>query len=681
MTSSLPAITDNGTASGRRIFKEDTYSDALTHHYGKLLHMSRNLVGHPTERECVMLEKIRKLETELEDERQLQSTDWDPIRARVDGSRSASQRDCDIQINIYGLETSMQSVATMDSAFSAMLTAAKSEIMDVEETFRNRVSIGAPNFGKNRRQAGQSLRGGGGHANARGGQKSSFKKIGASASTGKLQKLNSNKPELAQNQMKRLTGGTQLPHVHLKQTPAAKNQTWGFPVFYTPGDYGPEAEQKRERALRAEQLRTNGEQLRMHEEEEEQRAISRLIESEGREADYEKFVILADRFGPLDGELFCMSKRPGKLYEHLTYASATLLQIWWKIMYPHRRVVKVEAALVLQRVYRGKQGRQRYLLLRRYEDNVGVMMRRIMNRALHLTWSKWHEYTEQRGGAKKLIRRIMNRVTSYTFDLWHNMTTESIQERNEKLRLAMARMLNRKMYRIFHCWESDWQSVKRVKNMMRRNMMGQLHRMFEDWKHAASNEKQHRIENDAASFLQRVWRGHHGYVNFQQKYIVTSSACVAIGRIVRGHLARRCVDAIKRTEQRRLRREARTVRREARRAELESRWDQEKARLVEESKVLHAAELIAIREFNKKTRRIRAVRNELKLRTKLIIRQHSEETGGKMSNNEANHTALMQLQSDAVEHSRDNARRLFRIDHPVIIQDGEEFEEEEEEEL
>jgi len=250
----LPEI-DQGAPRGREIFDKSAYDSALTHHYGKLLHMSRHLVGAPSERETVMLEKIRKLETELDDERQLASSEWDPIRARIDASRSASQRDRDIQINIYGLETSMQSVATMDSAFSAMMKAAVSEVEDVERTFRNRVSIGAPNFGKNRRQAAAI-----GHGGSGGGRKRSKNN----------RSNNVNQSNMSQRQMTRLTGGTQLPHVHLKQTAASNNQTWGFPVFYTPGDYGPEAEQKRERALRAEQLATHSEQLRMHEEEEEQ---------------------------------------------------------------------------------------------------------------------------------------------------------------------------------------------------------------------------------------------------------------------------------------------------------------------------------------------------------------------------------------------------------------------------
>jgi len=668
-TSSLPPIKEQGTSGGRRVFKEAAYTDALTSHYGKLLHMSRHLVGAPSERETVMLEKIRKLEAELEDERQLASSDWDPIRARVEGSRSASQRDRDIQINIYGLETSMQSVATMDSAFAAMMKAAVSEVEDVERTFRNRVSIGAPNFGKNRRRAGQKK--------SSSNKKSKLRQHGSSSSssTGDLHR---SKQDLAQLQMNRLTGGTQLPHVHLKQTPAVKNQTWGFPIFYTPGDYGPEGEQKRERAVRAETLRTHSEQLRMQEEEEEQRAISRLIESEEREADYEKFVILADRFGPLDGELFCMSRRPGRLYEHLSYASATLLQIWWKIMWPHRRVVKVAAAELLQRVYRGKMGRERYKILRHYEDNVGVMLRRIMNRATHLVWSKWYDYTQQQMRAKRLIRKIMNRLTSFTFDLWHTTSTEQINERKEKLRLAMARMINAKMYRVFRLWEEDVNAIKRVKAMMRRHMMGTKHKMFEDWKNVTFYEKQHRIENNAASFLQRVWRGHRGYVDFQRRYVVTAAACITIGRLVRGHLARRRVDAMRRTEQRRIRREARTLRREARRAEFEARWVREKQRLEDEAKVLYDAEMDAVREFNKTTRRTKVVRVELKKRTKLIRRRHTEETGDKMSHKAASQEALRQLESDAIEHNRLIAQRLFRAVHPVIILPGEGIEEDDE---
>ena len=411
----------------------------------------------------------------------------------------------------------------------------------------------------------------------------------------------------------------------------------------------------------------------MKEEEEEQKAVARLIESEEREADYEKFVLLADRFGALDGELFCMSRRPGRLYEHLAYASATLLQIWWKIMWPHRRIVKVEAAILLQRVYRGKLGRERYRVLRRYEDNVGVMLRRIMNRAIHLTFSKWHDYVQQRAGAKRLIRRIMNRLAADMFEMWHTNAREEIEERNAKLRVAMARFVNKRLYQSLRVWEEMYRSAKRVKDMMRRHLRGMKQHVFEEWRENAAENKEHRQQNEAASFLQRVWRGHRGYVDFQRTYVKTTSACIQIGRIVRGHLGRRRVDMMKRTEQRRIRREARMMRREARRAELEDRWRREHERMADEEKVLRQVEIDTVREFNKTTRRKREVRRELKARTKLIKQHYAEEHHDmrKMSTKEATKIALQQLEKEAVEHHQGLARADYRKDHPVIIEPGE----------
>ena len=118
----------------------------------------------------------------------------------------------------------------------------------------------------------------------------------------------------------------------------------------------------------------------MNREEEEQRTVRMLIEAEEREQDYEKFSIFAGRFGPLEGELFCMTRRPGRLYEHLAYASATLMQIWWKIMWPHRKIVKENAARLLQRRWRGRQAREMFKYMRLNEDKVKLCIRRLFHK-------------------------------------------------------------------------------------------------------------------------------------------------------------------------------------------------------------------------------------------------------------------------------------------------------------
>ena len=303
-------------AAGRELFNEDDYRSALNRHYGKLLKMSQKFVGKPNERELVMLRKIRKLESELELERQLTAPEWDPIRARIDNSVASRDRDKDIQVNIYGLETSMQSVAVMDSAFAAVMKSAVADVEDVERTFETKVSIGAPNFKRNRlkRQRQKELS----KAMKRNANRESVQMNGTStsplsptlaASSGMLRGSKSSallplRQGTRLHQVQRITGGSHVPHLHTQQKPVTKNGTWGFPIYFAPGDYGPEAQQKRERAARAEALQQKSESLRMQEVEEEQKAVMRIIESEEREADYETFVILADRFGALDGELF-----------------------------------------------------------------------------------------------------------------------------------------------------------------------------------------------------------------------------------------------------------------------------------------------------------------------------------------------------------------------------------------
>lgn len=662
----------------RDVFDQDVYREALNRHYGKLLKMSRQMVGQPSEREQVMLGKIRKLEKELDEERQLAGPEWDPVRARVSGARSSTKRDRDIQVNIYALETSMQSVATMDAAFAAVMKSAVAEVDSVEKVFENRVSIGAPNFKRNRRRRKQ-LAAAEARKSMHRAPKHHAKTAGLVTNTaGKRpepMRLAKSESERKVQQMQRITGGTQLPHVHLVQKPATHNATWGFPVFTAPGDYGPEAHRKKERAARAEMLRTKTERLRMQEEEEEQKAISRLIESEEREADYEKFVILADRFGALDGELFCMSRRPGKLYEHLVYASATLIQIWWKIMWPHRKEVMLDAVLMVQRVFRGKIGRDRYTRLRAYEDNVAVMLRRIMNRAVYATFSSWQAYTVQQTGAKKLIRKIMRRVESMSFTLWSTNVREIVDDRNEKLRKAMARMLNKRMYACMVKWQEFWQKNLRIKSLMRRQLMGLKGRVYEEWRDYTRSQVRMRREHQACLLIQRSFRGHSGRKFFRRKFRRETRAAVKISRIVRGHLGRQRYDYLQRQEQQRVRRMARTLRRESMRQQMEQLWKMEKQRIEAELEAMKASEPEALRLLKLRLKE-RAGSKEFKAKTRQIRQTFAEEHHDRrsMTWRVAKRQARAELEAEAIEQGRAAARAEFRKARPMIIAAGESLE-------
>eukprot|EP00949_MAST-11_sp_MAST-11-sp1_P000454 g454.t1 len=628
--------------NGREMFHQEEYRSALNKHYGNLLKLTRDTIGRPTERELIMLGKIRSLEDDLEKERALQSEEWDPVRARMEAVSNGAQRDRDLQVNIYGLETAMQSVATMDAAFSSMMESAAREVEDVEESFKRKVSIGAPNFNLSRQRARKDAE--------------------------RRRKLKINFPgsvkQKREDQAKRLTGGSQVGHPHVAQN--AATEMWGFPVYFGPGDFGPAAKKKRERARRAEELRVKSENLRMKEEEEEQRSIARLIEAEERERDYEKFVILADRFGALDGELFCSTTRPGRLYEHLAYASGTLLQIWWKIMWPHRKKVKVEAALFLQRLYRGRLGRRRYKIQRRYEDNVKMCLKRMANRALHATWDSWRHFTNRAVGVRRLMRKVVHGNMLHTFEMWADGAAEQREEREEKLRIAARRLVHRQLVSCLAKWVEEVQKILSVKRFMKRMIMGFEARIFLDWSEHVREQVRMRKEIAAASLIQRCYRGSMGRKRYRIIFLRKDGATREIQRIVRGHLGRRKFDIARMEAQRRIRKEIRAAKRASRRAVLEKNQEEELERLQREEQELAKVAEIATLDFAKSVKKRTPLKKRLKARTKELQREHRAEKQGKLKSKDARKKAMDELRNEVIGASVESARAAFREQHPVI---------------
>ena len=182
---------------GRRVFNGNHYKAALNKHYGRLLKLSEATVGRPSQREIVMLEKIRKLENRLAEERELQTESWNPLREKIT-TKALSTRDRDIQIGIYSIEVSMQSISTIDSAFDKVLKSAADELIEVEEEFRTRTLPGAPKFGK---------------------------RVSIN--------LNNNKHTRKKNHAQRIIGGSHIPSKHQAVTKIPATIASSFPVYFS----------------------------------------------------------------------------------------------------------------------------------------------------------------------------------------------------------------------------------------------------------------------------------------------------------------------------------------------------------------------------------------------------------------------------------------------------------------
>jgi len=677
-----------GHSEGRQVFKEDEFRDALNRHYGKLLKLSQKTVGCPSDRETVMLGKIRKLERQLDEERELKSEEWDPIRSRMTNKKMAN-RDRDIQVNIYGLETSIQSIATMDSAFDATLRSVTGELDDLDQEFRTQTMPGAPSFRESRsvrrsrrkREIEEAAR------NERYSTAATLK--GTAGLPGTKSTRTQKKPSIRNSknnslpQIKfaethkerkrahahRMTTGSQVISSGMTtQLPAA--EVWGFPIYF-----GSDADRKnamKKKSKKQHENPQNVELARMNEEEQEQVALGRLVDAEERELDFEKFVILADRFGALGGEMFCTSRRPGRLYEHLVYASAVLLQIWWKICWPHRKKVKDAAARLVQRVWRGHHGRQTYKWKRLNEDKVQLCVRRIFQRLQIAVVQQWHGIASQQTRIKRLMKRIMQGMEKHVLEMWRDGAVALREEREEKLKSAMHRFINRAKFQVLYAWRDYAQKMNRVKSMLAHQFAALEHKVFVEWAEYVHDVVLDRVRLASAVTIQRVARGMLGRCRAKHRFEVYTMSCFHIQRIVRGHLGRRRHKMLRREKDRDVRRQARQLRREKLRGEVERKQKEEAERLVKEDRVASKAaekvdsafmKALSTTSFSLKKNPSSIAKGEVKARMKELGKS-SENAGSRLRQK-----AIEELRKEKRESAEQVARENFRRKHPCVYTD------------
>ena len=622
---------------GRRVFNGNHYKAALNIHYGRLLKLSEATVGRPSQREIVMLEKIRKLENRLAEERELQTESWNPLREKIT-TKALSTRDRDIQIGIYSIEVSMQSISTIDSAFDKVLKSAADELIEVEEEFRTRTLPGAPKFGK--------------HVSIN---------------------LNNNKHTRKKNHAQRIIGGSHIPSKHQAVTKIPATIASSFPVYFSDN-------LNASTGGGGQKIELTG----MSAEEEEQKAIERLIVAESRERDYEIFIVLADRFGALPPELFCTSRQPGRLYENLIYASATLLQLWWKIIWPHRKLIKEVAARLLQKIWRGRQSRLVYRAMLYNEEKVKLCLRRLFFKLQIRVLVNWQSYAQQCGKVKAFARRMMQGMEKHVFETWRAKATALRREREERVRLAIAKYFNRFKYKILHQWDDYTQKMKKMKAMLSRRMSALEHVFFSDWALYVKRIIRGRNRLKGALTIQRFGRGMIGRRKWDKRHQKYTLAVQSIQRIVRGHLGRRKTDIKLRNVQKRLRKAARRARRDQLRTMHEISAQKEGQRLKGEDVAMEKAADVAVETFMKNIRprlfvvlkgkeRRQMLSDKRQLNARFLFLE-SEYRAGKISvqrnknvKSSLSQLAIQQLSAERGEAARKEARIMYRQQHPKFF--------------
>ena len=598
------------------IFLEHEYRDALQRHYGRLLQLSSQAMGKPNDKELAMLDKITELEEAVAAREGLQASEWDPIRDSVRAypgdvdDRNAKQRDKDVQVSIYGLETSLQSIQTMDACFGQIIDGAARELGNTEMHFLKQKSKG---YMRPKSGVGSMSHA---NANSRGGNLGSSLASASGSSSFLTTELpaSSRFPPIAaqahEDLQRRRERGEELPG-HPGR--GAATEFWGTPIHFSPAAAGAvgagrspsnhnhnhnrsigsssrvltmelSSEQSRlqaeastheasrqKDAIVKHQVRSERAMQRdaMYQAEAEE-MVSRMAAVEDREHDYEMFVILADRFGPMPPLTFCASNRPGRTYERLLYKLACRIELWAKIWVPRRGAMKGAAIGDMQRIVRGHLGRVEFRFQKMQNGKLKIFITMMTMRCVAQTFSAWDDLVVQQKKARDLFKRMMGQLEQRVFSMWRAGVQEIVDAREEKVRISCARLLNRKLHGRFELWVETINQIKCVRRIAKSIAERGQNEALRNWRDYCRFLRRDRDQQWATCLLQRVARGMFGRWVAREKREEAEWAARLLQRIARGLIGRSRVRALRQRARLLGRRERRQQRQVRMRRELEA---------------------------------------------------------------------------------------------------------------
>jgi hypothetical protein len=259
-------------------------------------------------------------------------------------------------------------------------------------------------------------------------------------------------------------------------------------------------ESKRQRRDRLKIEARQFEMSAMATEEAWQRHMDKAIEAENRLLDFDLYLQIVHKYGPMEDDFFRDLPRPGAVYRHLCHQTASRLEHWWRRWWPERLAKKGTAATQYQTGIRAFHARKRFL-------PIFKRIRFVQDRFYRSHFVEWGVYVAKMNRARSYFDRILFGLRRTCFEGWTQWLAELKEERLRMLRKAAMKILNRRVSNCFGRWSRYTQRNMRVRRMMARAMGETKAHLYELWRENARAQRKERVERLASTELQRMTRG------------------------------------------------------------------------------------------------------------------------------------------------------------------------------
>ena len=270
------------------------------------------------------------------------------------------------------------------------------------------------------------------------------------------------------------------------------------------------AESEWHRRLRVQKEKEANERQLMARADAEGRQFNIYLLEQDKIKDEQKFVYYAGKFGPLDGLTYVSSTRPGRLYESILSDACRVVQKWWRDIGPQRMLRKQEAANFMQKLYRGRKGRETFV----NEQKVKKSLKKLFNRVASAAMEQWRYQVRTRKGTRRLLRNRLMGAKSETFEAWSDLVKEIVKHRNENIAPALKRIKLRRTNAAWLKWIELHEQNLQIKRLMRRSFSGVKQYFFELWcdrveEIVEEKARTFAMRSDKATLIQKTWRGQH----------------------------------------------------------------------------------------------------------------------------------------------------------------------------
>lgn len=167
-----------------------------------------------------------------------------------------------------------------------------------------------------------------------------------------------------------------------------------------------------------------------------------------RQRDYERYYIIANRYGAFSEAEFLLDARPGKRYFSKVTKAALKLQLLWDRYWAMQRLKRFRACRMIQKHWRG------YSTYKKLHPIIRLRMKIGKKTYYMFCFARWREYNEMCRTIREALRYFMSNYVERCFFSWKNWARETRELRNRRMGKLLQRSRNPLQYRIFRRWKT-----------------------------------------------------------------------------------------------------------------------------------------------------------------------------------------------------------------------------------